>query len=156
MRAAQKLDPLKGNRAVRIDDDGAAIQWSANGAQAAVIVRSIDNKDRWIATVDLAGAKLKPVHRLTDNAWINNGNNDFGWLPDNSTLWYLSEESGYSHLYTLDGGRQGARAHAGQVGSDRHRLVGRRRHRVHAVQPQDAGRLRSVRGVGAGTARSAK
>jgi len=101
MRVAQKLDPLKGNRAVRIDDDGASIQWSANGAQAAVIVRAIDNKDRWIATVDLPAAKLKPVHRLSDSAWINNGNNDFGWLPDNSTLWYLSEESGYSHLYTL-------------------------------------------------------
>jgi dipeptidyl aminopeptidase/acylaminoacyl peptidase len=101
LRAARKLDPLKGNRAVRIDDDGAAIQWSANGAQAAVIVRSVDNKDRWIATLDLAAARLKPVHRLSDAAWINNGNNDFGWLPDNSTLWYLSEESGYSHLYTL-------------------------------------------------------
>ena len=101
MRAAQKLAALKDNRAVRIDDDGAAIQWSANGAQAAVVVRSIDNKDRWIATVDLAGAKLKPVHRLTDSAWVNNGNNDFGWLPDSSTLWYLSEESGYAHLYTL-------------------------------------------------------
>jgi dipeptidyl aminopeptidase/acylaminoacyl peptidase len=101
MRAAQKLEPLKGNRALRIDDDGAAIQWSANGAQAAVILRSVDNKDRWIATLDLASAKLKPVHRLSDGAWINNGNNDFGWLPDNSTLWYLSEESGYSHLYTM-------------------------------------------------------
>jgi dipeptidyl aminopeptidase/acylaminoacyl peptidase len=101
MRAAQKLAALKGNRAVRIDDDGAAIQWSANGAQAAVMVRAIDNKDRWIATVDLAGAKLKPVQRVTDSAWVNNGNNDFGWLPDNSTLWYLSEESGYSHLYAL-------------------------------------------------------
>ncbi|HEU4372320.1 MAG TPA: prolyl oligopeptidase family serine peptidase [Telluria sp.] len=104
MRAAQKLAALKGNRAVRIDDDGADIQWSANGAQAAVMVRAIDNKDRWIATVDLAGAKLRPVQRVTDSAWVNNGNNDFGWLPDNSTLWYLSEESGYSHLYTLPAG----------------------------------------------------
>ena len=101
LRAAQKLAALKGNRPVRIDDDGAAIQWSANGAQAAVMVRSIDNKDRWIATVDLAGAKLKPAQRVTDSAWVNNGNNEFGWLPDNSTLWYLSEESGYAHLYAL-------------------------------------------------------
>lgn len=104
LRTAQKLAALKGDRAVRIDDDGAAIQWSANGAHAAVAVRSIDNKDRWIATVDLAGATLKPVHRLTDSAWVNNSNNDFGWLPDNSTLWYLSEESGYAHLYTLPAG----------------------------------------------------
>jgi dipeptidyl aminopeptidase/acylaminoacyl peptidase len=101
MRVARKLDPLKGNRSVRVDDDGAAIQWSADGARAAVMVRSVDNKDRWIATVDLAAGKLKPVHRQTDSAWINNGNNDFGWLPDNATLWFQSEESGYAHLYTM-------------------------------------------------------
>ena len=102
MRAAQKLPPLKGNRPVRIDDDGDSLRWSANGAKAAVLVRAIDNKDRWIATVDLAAAKLNPVHRTTDAAWVNSGYNDFGWLPDNSTLWYLSEESGYSHLYAMD------------------------------------------------------
>ena len=78
--------------------------WSNDSRNAAVMVRAIDNKDRWIATVDLAAAKLQPRHRLTDPAWINWGFNDFGWLADGSTLWYLSEESGYSHLYTLDGG----------------------------------------------------
>lgn len=62
-------------------NDGAAMQWSANGAQAAVLLRPGANKDRWIATVDLAAAKPKPVHRLIDVAWVNNGNNDFGWLP---------------------------------------------------------------------------
>jgi dipeptidyl aminopeptidase/acylaminoacyl peptidase len=101
MRAAHKLEPLKGNRAVRVDDDGEQMAWNSNGTQAAVMLRAVDNKDRWLVTVDLAGAKLKPVHRLSDQAWINSGNNEFGWLPDNDTLWYLSEESGYSHLYTL-------------------------------------------------------
>jgi dipeptidyl aminopeptidase/acylaminoacyl peptidase len=100
MRAAQKLDALKGNRPVRVDNDGESIAWSANGAQVAVVLRSIDNKDRWIASVDLSGAKLKPVHHLADSAWINSDDGGFGWLPDNSTLWYLSEESGYAHLYT--------------------------------------------------------
>ena len=33
LAAAQKLAPLNGNRAVRIDDDGAAIEWSANGTR---------------------------------------------------------------------------------------------------------------------------
>jgi dipeptidyl aminopeptidase/acylaminoacyl peptidase len=102
MRAAQKIEPLKGNRPVRIADDGNSLRWSANGAKAAVMVRAIDNKDRWIATVDLAAAKLNPVHRITDTAWVNSSYNDFGWLPDNGTLWYLSEESGYSHLYAMD------------------------------------------------------
>ncbi|MEH6435157.1 S9 family peptidase [Massilia sp. DD77] len=102
LRAAAKLDPLKGKRAVRVIDGLDAISWSANGAGVAVMLRSVDNKDRWIATVDLAGARLKPVHRLTDGAWVNYDNNEFGWLPDNRTLWFLSEESGYSHLYTAD------------------------------------------------------
>jgi dipeptidyl aminopeptidase/acylaminoacyl peptidase len=108
MRSAQKLDALKGNRAVRIADDGDGIHWNANGTQAAVMLRSIDNKDRWIATVDLAAAKLKPAHRLSDVAWVNYDNSEFGWLPDNNTLWFLSEETGYSQLYTLNDGHQRA------------------------------------------------
>jgi dipeptidyl aminopeptidase/acylaminoacyl peptidase len=103
LRAAAKKDPLKGERPVRIAaEDGQSLHWNASGTQAAVMIRSVDNKDRWIATVDLAGAKLKPVHRVTDTGWVNYDNSEFGWLPDNSTLWFLSEESGYSHLYTLD------------------------------------------------------
>ncbi|KRG46028.1 peptidase S9 [Stenotrophomonas panacihumi] len=105
MRKAAKRDALKGNRAVRIESDGdgsgPAIHWSDDGRNAAVEIRAVDNKDRWIASVDLDKAKLVTRHRLTDNAWINWGFNDFGWLPDNRTLWLLSEESGYSHLYTV-------------------------------------------------------
>jgi dipeptidyl aminopeptidase/acylaminoacyl peptidase len=106
MRKAQKLDPLKGNRPVRVlnegDNSGAGtIHWNTDGGQLAIQVRAIDNKDRWIATVDFANGKLRSAHRLSDPAWINWNFNDFGWLPDGRTLWYLSEETGYSHLYTL-------------------------------------------------------
>lgn len=107
LRKAAKQEPLKGNRPVRIETDGdglgPAIHWSGDGGNVAVLVRAVDNKDRWIATVDLAGAKLQARHRLTDPAWINWNFNEFGWLPDGRTLWYLSEESGYSHLYLHDG-----------------------------------------------------
>ena len=105
LRKAAKRDPLKGNRGVRIESDGdgsgPAIHWSDDGRNAAVEIRAVDNKDRWIAAVDLDKAQLLPRHRLTDNAWINWGFNDFGWLRDGRTLWLLSEESGYSHLYTV-------------------------------------------------------
>ncbi len=110
LRAAAKKDPLKGNRPVRVIDGADAIEWSANGANVAIMLRSVDNKDRWIATVDLAGAKLKPLHRLSEQAWVNYDNNEFGWLPDNRTLWYLSEQTGYSHLYTQDTNGAAARA----------------------------------------------
>jgi dipeptidyl aminopeptidase/acylaminoacyl peptidase len=108
LRKAAKKDPLKANRDVQVltsgDNSGPpSIRWSHDGRSVAVMVRAIDNKDRWIATVDLANAKLLPRHRLTDPAWINWGFNDFGWTPDGQ-LWLLSEQSGYSHLYLSDGG----------------------------------------------------
>jgi dipeptidyl aminopeptidase/acylaminoacyl peptidase len=55
--------------------------------------------------VDFAKHALVNQQRLTDNAWINWNFNDFGWLKDGRTLWYLSEQTGYSQLYVkpLDG-----------------------------------------------------
>ncbi|HZH43523.1 MAG TPA: prolyl oligopeptidase family serine peptidase [Lysobacter sp.] len=107
LRKAAKKDPLKGHRDVQVSLDGPlgrgpAIVWSDDGSRVALLVRAIDNKDRWLATVDLDAGKLQPRHRHTDPAWINWAFNDFGWTPDN-TLWFLSEHGGYSHLYLLDG-----------------------------------------------------
>ncbi|KFN50055.1 S9 family peptidase [Arenimonas composti] len=102
LRAAAKLPALEGERPVRID----GLLWNDAGTGVALMARAVDNKDRWIATVDLAGGRLQPQHRLTDPGWINWNFNDFGWLPDGRTLWFLSEQSGWSHLYTLaPGGR---------------------------------------------------
>ena len=102
LRKAAGKPAQTGNRAVQVG----GLQWNTRGDNAAVMLRAVDNKDRWIASVDLAAATLQPRHRLHDPAWINWEFNDYGWLPDGKTLWYLSEESGYSHLYTLDGTRQ--------------------------------------------------
>jgi len=76
------------------------IVWNAAGSRAAVQLRAIDNKDRWLATIDPSQPTVVPQHRLTDEAWINWDYNGFGWMPDGRTIWFLSEESGYSHLYT--------------------------------------------------------
>ena len=110
LRKAAKKVPLKGNRDVRIETDGdgsrPAIHWSDDSRQAAVLVRAVDNKDRWIATVAPASGvdmTLQTRHHLHDGAWINWNFNAFGWLPDGKTLWFLSEQSGYSHLYASDG-----------------------------------------------------
>ena len=110
LRKAAGQDPIEGNRAVRIETDssgrGPAIHWSADGRNVAMLVRAVDNKDRWIASVDLASATLQSRHHLHDDAWINWSFNDFGWMPDGRTLWLLSEESGHSHLYLAgDGGK---------------------------------------------------
>jgi dipeptidyl aminopeptidase/acylaminoacyl peptidase len=107
LRKAAKQDPLKGPRAVQVltsgDNSGPpSIRFSRDGRQAAVMIRAIDNKDRWIASVEFADAKLQSRHRLTDPAWINWSYNDYGFLPDGA-LWFLSEQTGNSHLYVADG-----------------------------------------------------
>jgi dipeptidyl aminopeptidase/acylaminoacyl peptidase len=83
-----------------MDAASASIAWSEDGRDVALEFLSIDSKDRWIASVDFDKHALVSQHRLHNDAWINWIFNDFGWLKDGRTLWYLSEESGYSQLYT--------------------------------------------------------
>ncbi|HLE83447.1 MAG TPA: alpha/beta fold hydrolase [Thermoanaerobaculia bacterium] len=77
------------------------VLWNDDGTRVAAMVFSLDNKDRWIATVDLEEGRLVSRHRLHDPGWINWDFNEMGWLADGETLWYLSEEDGYSHLYLV-------------------------------------------------------
>ncbi len=76
---------------------------------AVVDVKAQDNKDRWIMLLDLPTGKLKLLDRQHDDAWVggpgisswNGSRGDMGWI-NGHTLWFHSEESGYSHLYTVD------------------------------------------------------
>lgn len=82
-----------------------ALRWSPDGAHLAVQAIANDYKDRWLFTLapdDSKSPKPALQHRLTDPAWINWKHNEFGWLPQSEGLWYLSEETGYSHLYRID------------------------------------------------------
>ncbi|TMO02459.1 prolyl oligopeptidase family serine peptidase [Pseudoalteromonas sp. S558] len=75
------------------------IVWNDDGSHVAIMLEAWDNKDRWLATVDFENNTLVSQHRLHDDAWIAYAFNDFGWLHNSNTLYYLSEESGYSQLY---------------------------------------------------------
>jgi len=85
------------------------VAWSDDGSGLAFQFASNDNKDRWLASVDFARKALVTQERLTDHAWINWTFNDFGWMHDNHSLWYLSEASGYSELYVKDLNAKSAR-----------------------------------------------
>ncbi|GAA4014342.1 prolyl oligopeptidase family serine peptidase [Hymenobacter fastidiosus] len=81
--------------------------WSADGQRAFLVVRSADNKDRWIVGLDPATQKISLLDRQHDDAWINGpgigyDEGNVGWLPDSRRVWFQSEETGYSHLYTVD------------------------------------------------------
>lgn len=96
-------------RKIRLIEDWgwsqSAIQWQADKPVLAVMLEAADNKDRWLATVDLQQGKFHTEHRLHDDAWVNYDYNQFGWLPNSDQLYFLSEQTGYSQLYvkTLGG-----------------------------------------------------
>ncbi|MNS63465.1 Prolyl tripeptidyl peptidase precursor [compost metagenome] len=82
--------------------------WSEDGKNAFVTAYSIDNKDRWILSLEAKEGKLKLIDRQRDNAWIGgpgidswDAKNNIGWI-DNETVFFQSEATGFSHLYTFN------------------------------------------------------
>ncbi len=78
--------------------------------QGLVVVRSLDNKDRWIMLLNPETGKLTSLDWQHDEAWIGgpgiSGWNFFmgnvGWMPDQKSVWFQSEATGFSHLYRVD------------------------------------------------------
>lgn len=84
--------------------------YSNDGKHSYILIRSMDNKDRWLMHFIPSNATLTLLDRQRDEAWIGGpgisgwkaGDTHHGWMPDNKHVWYQSEESGYSHLYTIN------------------------------------------------------
>lgn len=75
------------------------VLWSEDGSRVALQLFSDDNKDRWIAIATPGAATVTTLMHESDPAWLGWRFTDFGWMKDGRELWYLSETSGYSHLY---------------------------------------------------------
>jgi len=75
------------------------VKWHSSSENVALMLEAWDNKDRWIVTVDVSKPTFKVQHRMHDTAWVNYRFNQFAWFNDAKSLYLLSEESGYSHLY---------------------------------------------------------
>ncbi|MBC7406813.1 MAG: S9 family peptidase [Arcicella sp.] len=83
--------------------------WSEDGKYCVLVVKSQDNKDRWIMSLDPTTRKLQTIDRQRDEAWIGGPGIGFGgnvgtlgFLADNQTLYFQSEVDGFSHLYTFN------------------------------------------------------
>ncbi|HEY0371518.1 MAG TPA: prolyl oligopeptidase family serine peptidase [Thermoanaerobaculia bacterium] len=77
--------------------------WSDDGKAAILIVRAADNKDRWIFAFDPATATTRVLNHEHDDAWVQWFDDDaFGFVPGTQTVWFLSEHTGWMHLYTVD------------------------------------------------------
>lgn len=77
--------------------------WATHSKYAVVDIRSQDNKDRWLMLWDTATKKIKLLDRQRDEAWIGGPGmfGSLGWINE-TTFWFQSEMTGYSHLYTMN------------------------------------------------------
>ncbi|TKC04972.1 S9 family peptidase [Pedobacter frigoris] len=78
--------------------------WNRSGTMAFIVAESRDNKDLWILKLDATTGNLSLIDRQRDEAWIGGpgiGALNMGWINDDQ-IYYQSEVSGYSHLYTAN------------------------------------------------------
>ncbi|MFK7934436.1 MAG: DPP IV N-terminal domain-containing protein, partial [Saprospiraceae bacterium] len=83
--------------------------YSEKGNRGIVVVRSMDNKDRWITQLMPETGELKLLERQHDDAWVggpgisgwNFSSGNVDWIDD-QTIYFQSEETGYSHLYSMN------------------------------------------------------
>jgi dipeptidyl aminopeptidase/acylaminoacyl peptidase len=76
--------------------------WSDDGKRAFVVVRSADNKDAWVMAFDASTSRGHVIASMHDDAWIRfDPASAFGWLADNSTIYFPSEQTGFMHLYEV-------------------------------------------------------
>jgi dipeptidyl aminopeptidase/acylaminoacyl peptidase len=84
--------------------------YNRDGSYAIVEIRSQDNKDRWLVNLNLETGTFKEIDHQHDEAWIGGpgipsyafSSGTLGFLADNETIYFQSEATGYSHLYTYN------------------------------------------------------
>jgi dipeptidyl aminopeptidase/acylaminoacyl peptidase len=106
----QEYDNLKSLEPVEKAITMQAPIYNASGNLAVFEARSLDNKDRWILQLNLKDATVSELEYQHDEAWIggpgipgyNFSNGTLGFLADNKTIYFQSEATGFSHLYTFN------------------------------------------------------
>ncbi len=106
----QEYDNLKDSELVEKSISMQAPVYNTTGNLAVFEARSLDNKDRWILQLNLETAAITELDHQHDEAWIggpgipgyNFGGGTLGFLADNKTIYFQSEATGFSHLYTYN------------------------------------------------------
>ena len=83
--------------------------WSEDGTKAVITARAADNKDRWLFALDPATGKTRMLVNIHDDAWVGGPQgaaNTLGWMKNDREVFFISEKTGYAHLYAVpfDGG----------------------------------------------------
>ena len=76
--------------------------WSDDGSKAVLPVRAADNKDSWLLAFDPATGGARVIAHEHDHAWVGwLSEGSAGFVPGSSTVWFISERTGWLHLYTV-------------------------------------------------------
>ncbi len=106
--ASDHLPGLEDYKREKIDEIAysTAPDWNLSGTKLLFSIYSKDNKHKWLALLDPEKGEVTVQDHQYDSAWIGGpgirswGSNEAkGWI-DNETFWFVSEASGYAHLYT--------------------------------------------------------
>ena len=78
--------------------------WNDAGTKAFVFAVSFDDKDRWLWSVDAATGERRLLDHLHDDAWVAGPcfSSCVGWIPGEDGVYFVSEATGYAHLYAVD------------------------------------------------------
>lgn len=82
--------------------------WNKDGSKAVLDINTNDYKDRWIALLNVEDGTVTNLDHQHNAAWIAGPGiggyrgGELGWMPDEKSIWFQSEKSGYSHLYALN------------------------------------------------------
>ncbi|MCF8715744.1 S9 family peptidase [Joostella atrarenae] len=82
--------------------------WNKDGSKAVLDINTNDYKDRWIVLLNTEDGTVTNLDHQHDIAWIAGPGiggyrgGELGWMPDDKSIWFQSEKTGYSHLYTLN------------------------------------------------------
>jgi dipeptidyl aminopeptidase/acylaminoacyl peptidase len=88
--------------------------WNDAGTVAFVFAASFDDKDRWLWSIRPDTGERTLVDHLHDDSWVAGPcfSMCVGFVPDSERIYFVSEETGFAHLYTV-----------GPDGSDRHAVT---------------------------------
>ncbi len=76
--------------------------WSDDGSRAAFYSYTGDHKLRLLQSIDAATGKVRILETLRDTAWVGGPCSSCGgWYDGGRRLWYVSEATGFAHLYTV-------------------------------------------------------
>lgn len=86
--------------------------WNDAGTHAFLFMVALHDKDRWIFSYDAASGETELLDHLHDDAWVAGPcfSSCTGFIPGTDRVYFVSEETGYAHLYAVNADGSGKQA----------------------------------------------